>query len=151
IASDPEIMKIAVPQLLFDAGVTVYLQTFAEEVVTEGAKVTGLVVRNNGVRHLMTAKAFVVASGYGVLFAMAGAELLEVCRDGIPQLMSMMFRMAGVDSAALLSYVREHPECVAVGESDAIRGGRTDREITEEIYRQGEPCVFFKGDGPLLG
>ena len=59
--------------------------------------------------------------------------------------------MAGVDSAALLSYVREHPESVAVGESDAIRGGRTDREITEEIYRQNQPCVFFKGDGPLLG
>lgn len=151
IAYDPEIMKIAVPQLVFDAGVTVYLQTFAEEVVTEGAKVTGLVVRNKGGRHLMTAKAFVDASGDGDLCAMAGAEMLKVGRDEKPQPMSMMFRMAGVDSAALLSYVREHPECVAVGESDAIRGGRTDREITEEIYRQGEPCVFFKGDGPLLG
>jgi hypothetical protein len=82
---------------------------------------------------------------------MAGAEMLSVGGDEKPQPMSMMFRMANVDSAGLLSYVRKHPECVAVGESDAIRGGRTDREITEEIYRQGQPCVFFKGDGPLLG
>jgi len=77
--------------------------------------------------------------------------MMSVGPDEKPQPMSMMFRMANVDSAALLSYVREHPESVAVGESEAIRGGRTDREITEEIYRQGQPCVFFKGDGPLLG
>lgn len=151
VAYDPEIMKIAVPQLVFDAGVTVYLQTFAEEVVKEGGKVAGLVVRNKGGRHLLTASAFVDASGDGDLCAMAGAAMLSVGRDEKPQPMSMMFRMAGVDTGALLSYVRDHPECVAVGESDAIRGGRTDREITEEIYRQGQPCVFFKGDGPLLG
>lgn len=151
VAYDPEIMKIAIPQLVFDAGVTVYLQTFAEEVVRSDGKVSGLLVRNKGGRQLLTARAFVDASGDGDLCAMAGAEMLSVGRDEKPQPMSMMFRMANVDSGALLAYVREHPECVAVGESDAIRGGRTDREITEEIYRQGQPCVFFKGDGSLLG
>src|SRR5690606_18625043 len=151
VAYDPEIMKIAIPQFVFGAGVTVYLQTFAEEVAQDGGRISGLVVRNKGGRQLLTARAFVDASGDGDLCAMAGAEMLSVGGDEKPQPMSMMFRMANVDSAGLLSYVREHPECVAVGESDAIRGGRTDREITEEIYRQGEPCVFFKGDGPLLG
>jgi hypothetical protein len=63
----------------------------------------------------------------------------------------MMFRMAGVETGPLLDFVRENPESVAVGESEAIRGGRTDREIVEEIHRQGQPCVFFKGDGPFLG
>ena len=151
IAYDPEIMKIAIPRVVFDAGVTVLLQTFAEEVVQTGGKISGLVVRNKGGRQLLTASAFVDASGDGDLCAMAGAEMLSVGHDEKPQPMSMMFRMADVDTAKLLDYVREHPECVAVGESDAIRGGRTDREITEEIYRQNQPCVFFKGDGPLLG
>jgi len=151
VAYDPEIMKIAIPQMVFGAGVTVYLQTFAEEVVQDKGRISGIVVRNKGGRQLLTARAFVDASGDGDLCAMAGAEMLSVGRDEKPQPMSMMFRMANVDTTALLSYVREHPECVAVGESDAIRGGRTDREITEEIYRQGQPCVFFKGDGPLLG
>jgi len=151
VAYDPEIMKIAIPQFVFGAGVTVYLQTFAEEVAQDGGRISGLVVRNKGGRQLLTARAFVDASGDGDLCAMAGAEMLSVGGNEKPQPMSMMFRMANVDSAGLLSYVREHPECVAVGESDAIRGGRTDREITQEIYRQGQPCVFFKGDGPLLG
>ncbi|WP_164829542.1 FAD-dependent oxidoreductase [Sinorhizobium medicae] len=151
VAYDPEIMKIAIPQLVFGAGVTVHLQTFAEETVQNGGRLSGLVVRNKGGRQLLTARAFVDASGDGDLCAMAGVEMLSVGRDEKPQPMSMMFRMANVDTAELLTYVREHPECVAVGESEAIRGGRTDREITEEIYRQGQPCVFFKGDGPLLG
>jgi len=151
VAYDPEIMKIAIPQLVFGAGVTVHLQTFAEETVQDGGRISGLVVRNKGGRQLLTARAFVDASGDGDLCAMAGVEMLSVGRDEKPQPMSMMFRMANVDTAELLTYVREHPECVAVGESEAIRGGRTDREITEEIYRQGQPCVFFKGDGPLLG
>lgn len=151
VAYDPEIMKIAIPQMVFGAGVTVYLQTFAEDIVQDRGKVSGLIVRNKGGRQLLTARAFVDASGDGDLCAMAGAEMLSVERDQKPQPMSMMFRMANVDTKALLSYVRDHPECVAVGESDAIRGGRTDREITEEIYRQGQPCVFFKGNGPLLG
>jgi hypothetical protein len=151
IAYDPEIMKIAIPQLVFGANVTVYLQTFAEEVVQSGGTISGIIVRNKSGRQLLTARTFVDASGDGDLCAMAGAEMLSVGRDEKLQPMSMMFRMANVKSDKLLSYVRDHPECVAVGESDAIRGGRTDREITEEIYRQGQPCVFFKGDGPLLG
>jgi hypothetical protein len=151
IAYDPEIMKIAIPRLVFEAGVTVHLQTFAEETVQDGGRITGLVVLGKGGRQLLTARAFVDASGDGDLCAMAGGEMLSVESGEKPQPMSMMFRMAGVDTGALLSYVRDHPECVAVGESDAIREGRTDREITEEIFRQGQPCVFFKGDGPLLG
>jgi hypothetical protein len=151
VAYDPEIMKIAIPQLVFGADVTVFLQTFAEDIVQEKSTIRGIVVRNKGGRHLLTASNFVDASGDGDLCAMAGAEMLSVERGEKPQPMSMMFRMANVETDALLSYVRQNPECVAVGESDAIRGGRTDREITEEIYRQGQPCVFFKGDGPLLG
>ncbi|MDN5925845.1 MAG: FAD-dependent oxidoreductase [Hyphomicrobiales bacterium] len=151
VAYDPEIMKIAIPRLVFGEGVTVYLQTLAEDVVQDGGRISGLIVRNKGGRQLLTASAFVDASGDGDLCAMAGAGMLSVGRDEKPQPMSMMFRMANVNSETLLSYVRDHPECVAVGESEAIRGGRTDREITEEIYRQGQPCVFFKGDGPLLG
>ncbi len=48
VAYDPEIMKIAIPQLVFGAGVTVHLQTFAEETVQNGGRLSGLVVRNKG-------------------------------------------------------------------------------------------------------
>jgi hypothetical protein len=61
-----------------------------------------------------------------------------------------MFRMSGVENAPLLSFVREHPEHLALGESDYIRAGRTDAELVEALCNQGEPSVFFKAEGPLM-
>lgn len=151
IAYDPEIMKMAIARLIFESGVDVYLHTFADEVVHAAGRVEGVIVRNKGGRTLLTAHSFVDASGDGDLCAMAGSSMLTVAKDEKPQPVSMMFRMAGVETEPLLRFVRDNPDFVAVGESDAIRGGRTDREITEEIYRQGQPCVFFRGDGPFLG
>ena len=77
--------------------------------------------------------------------------MLSVDRNEKPQPISMMFRMAGVETEPLLRFVRDCPENVALGESDAIRRGMTDKEIAEQIYRQGQPCVFFKSNGPFLG
>lgn len=151
VAYDPEIMKMAIARLVFEAGVDVYLHTFADEVVHADGRIEGVIVRNKGGRTLLGAHGFVDASGDGDLCAMANAPMLTVAQDEKPQPVSMMFRMAGVETEPLLRFVRDNPEFVAVGESDAIRGGRTDREITEEIYRQGQPCVFFRGDGPFLG
>ena len=150
VAYDPEIMKIAIPQLVFGAGVDVHLNTFATDVVRDGNRIAGVIVRNKNGNTLLTASAFVDASGDADLCSMAGGTMLPHEGMDNPQPVSMMFRMAGVDAEPLLDFVRAHPEHVAVGESDAIRGGRTDAEIVEEIYRQGQPCVFFRGDGPLL-
>jgi hypothetical protein len=58
--------------------------------------------------------------------------------------------MAGVENGPLLSFVRDHPEYLAVGESEAIRAGRTDAQLAQAIYDQGQPCIFLKGDGPFL-
>ena len=150
IAYDPEIMKIAVAQTVYEAGVHVMLYTFADEVVRDGDRVQGVVVRNKTGRTLLMADAFVDASGDGDLCALAGCPMLTPDAGEKLQPVSMMFRMAGVETEPLLRFVCEHPEYVAVGESDAIRGGRTDQQIVEEIRRQGHPCVFFRGDAPLL-
>jgi hypothetical protein len=61
-----------------------------------------------------------------------------------------MFRMAGVDTRKLLEFQRDNTESFALGESDAIRGGRTDRELAECALAQGEPSVFLKGNCKLL-
>jgi len=149
-AYDPEIMKIAIPQLIYDAGVDVLLYTTAEDVVRKGEEISGVVVRNKTGRTLLTAKAFVDASGDADLCYMANAPMLPDEGPGNPQPVSMMFRMAGVETEPLLRFVQQNPDYVAVGESDAIRGGRTDQQIVDEIYKQGHPCVFFRGNGDLL-
>ena len=82
---------------------------------------------------------------------MANCDMLPPDEGVPPQPVSLMFRMAGVETKPLLEFVRQHPEYFALGESDAIRGGRTDKEIAEELWRQGEPCVFLKSNGAFLG
>jgi hypothetical protein len=151
VAYDPEIMKIAVAQLVFDAGVEVYLHSFADEVVSADGQIDGIIVRNKQGRTLFAAETFVDASGDADLCFMANATMLPADQHSNPQPVSMMFRMSGVETEPLLAFVRDNPQFVAVGESEAIRGGRTDQEIVEEIYRQGQPCVFFKGNASFLG
>ncbi len=150
ICFDPVIMQIAVMNVLRKHGVEVLLYTFAEEVVTDDQCVTGIIVRNKSGRTLLTAKAFVDCSGDGDISALAGADYEVGAPDGELQPVSIMFRMMGVETEPLLSFVKQHPEHVAVGESEAIRGGRTDQDLVDEIYKQGQPTVFFKGDAPLL-
>lgn len=150
VAYDPEILKIAIAQVVYDSGVDVLLYSFADDVVKAGDRIEGVVIRNKNGRTLLAAKSFIDCSGDADLCLMGGAAMLPHDDDGPPQPVSMMFRMAGVENEPLLAFVRDNPDYVAVGESEAIRGGRTDAEITQEIYRQGQPCVFFKGDGPFL-
>lgn len=150
VCCDPVVMQIAVMKVLQKNGVEVLLHTYADNVVTEGGRVTGIVVRNKSGRTLITAGAFIDCSGDGDICADAGAPYEYGAPDGELQPLSIMFRMSGVETEPLLSFVKKHPEYVAVGESEAIREGRTDQELVDAIYEQGQPSVFFKGDGPFL-
>lgn len=150
ICVDPVAMQIAVMNVLRKYGVDVLLHTTVEDVVMDGERMTGVVIRNKSGRTVLGADAFVDCSGDGDVCAMAGAPYEIGSPSGELQPVSMIFRMAGVETEPLLAFVRSHPEHVAVGESEEIRSGRTDRELVEELYRQGQPTVFFKGNGPLL-
>ncbi|MCC6533140.1 MAG: FAD-dependent oxidoreductase [Burkholderiales bacterium] len=150
VCCDPEVMKIAVLRVLDRYRVKPLLYTLAEDVVMENGRVSGVILVNKSGRTLVSAKYFLDCSGDGDLAAMAGAPFEVSDASGELQPLSIMFRMANVDNAPLLEFARDHPENLAVGESDYIRGDKTDADLAREIYRQGQPCVFFKGDGPLI-
>lgn len=152
ICIDPVVMQIAIMKVLRKYGVDILLHTTAENVIVEDSsnRVTGVIIRNKSGRSVVNAKVFIDCSGDGDLCTMAGAPFEMGATDGELQPVSMMFRIMGVEAEPLLAFVRDHPEYVAIGESEEIRGGRTDQEIVEELYKQGQPTVFFKGDGPLL-
>jgi hypothetical protein len=105
---------------------------------------------NKAGRTLVTADYFLDCSGDGDLAAMAGAPYEVSDGTGELQPLSIMFRMANVENQPLLEFARDHPENLALGESDYIRGDKTDADLAHQIYRQGQPCVFFKGNGPLI-
>ncbi|MBL0290912.1 MAG: FAD-dependent oxidoreductase [Betaproteobacteria bacterium] len=151
VCVDPEVMKLAVYRLLSRYKVDLLLHTFATGATARNGQVASLHVLNKRGPMELKAKVYIDCSGDGDLAMMAGATALpaEARHPGL-QPVSIMFRMAGVDTQALTDFVRRHPENCALGESDAIRGGRTDQECADEIHRQGQPSVFFKSGGPLL-
>ncbi|MEF3304424.1 FAD-dependent oxidoreductase [Paenibacillus sp. GYB003] len=145
ICFDPVVMQIAVMNVLRRYGVDVLLHTMMENVILDGGgRAKGVVLRNKRGRAVVEAAAFVDCSGDGDLCAMAGAPFELGTPDGELQPVSLIFRMSGVEPMPLLAFVREHPDYVAIGESEVIRGGRTDEEIVEELYKQGQPTVFLR-------
>lgn len=149
VCYDPEIMKLAVANLLGRHGVRLLLHTFAYDVEHDDAQVHAVHILNKQGRTRITAAMFIDASGDGDIAAMAGASYLSG-DNGQYQPLSLMFRLANVDTHALLNFLEQEPEHFALGESDAIRGGRSDQQIAQEVKKQGHPTVFLKGDGPLM-
>ena len=149
-AYDPEIMKIAITRVLERYKAKIMMYSFVQDVVVENGKITGAIVVNKMGRQLVRADNVIDCSGDADLVAKAGSPT-EISDDSANlQPVSIMFRLCNVESEPLLRFVRSHPDYVAVGESEVIRAGRTDQELVNALYEQGEPCVFFKGDGPFL-
>lgn len=149
VCYDPEVMKLAVAGLLAKHGVQLLLHSFVHGVDSENGHVRAVHVLNKAGNTRVEAPWFIDASGDGDLATLAGARY-ESGGDGQYQPVSIMFRMAGVDTGRLLNFVRAAPQHFALGESDAIRGGRSDAQIADALIAQNQPTVFLKGDGPLL-
>ncbi len=150
VAFDPEVMKLAVASVLARHGVRLLLHTFAHGVEREGpGRVRALQVIHKGGQEQLRGRVFLDCSGDGDLCTHAGAPVLRAERAAL-QPVSLMFRMSGVETRALLDFQCAHPEHFALGESDAIRAGRTDAELAAALREAGHPAAFLKGDGPLL-
>jgi hypothetical protein len=150
VCVDPEVMKLAVAGMLAKAGVKLLLHTYATKLTSSDGAVQALHVINKEGRTEIRARLFLDCSGDADIVRAAGGAVLQGGPDGELQPVSLMFRMSGVKTLPLLEFLRDHPEHFALGESDAIRQGRTDRELANCAIRQGQPTVFLKRDGPLV-
>lgn len=149
VCVDPEVMKIAVMNVVRRAGVNLLLYTFAEDVVVQDGRVTGVMLLNKSARTLVTAKVFIDCSGDGDLAHLAGAPHEKGGEDGALQPVSLVFRMMGVDTARLMNFVAEHPENVAAAENPFYDDISRDEQI-RRLVAQGFPKVFFVASGPLI-
>lgn len=150
VCLDPEVMKLAVASTLAKAGVKLLLHTYATHIDMNDGRVTALHVLNKEGKSTLRAPLFIDCSGDGDIVRAAGGNLLQGGPGGELQPVSLMFRMSGVVARPLLEFMRDHTESFALGESEAIRQGRTDRELAQASLAQNQPSVFLKGDGPLL-
>ncbi|MBT9290971.1 FAD-dependent oxidoreductase [Prosthecodimorpha staleyi] len=149
VAVDPEIMKVAVVNLLSAAGVALRLYSYADGVVMDGDRLRGVIVVTKGRRVLVEAATVIDASGDGDVAVAAGVphEIGDAALGEL-QPVTLMFRMIGVDGERLLRFVRDHPENAGLGEFEGL--GLDRRQCAEALYRQGLPKVFLVGDGPLM-
>lgn len=149
VAVDPEIMKVAVVNLLRAAGVSLNLYAFADDVVVENGRIRSLVTIARGRRTLIEAPVFIDASGDGDLAVATGAAYDKGDPDTKElQPLTLMFRMVGIDSERLLRFVRDNPENAGLGEYEGL--GMTRAECAQALYEQGLAKVFFVADGPLM-
>ena len=148
VCCDPETMKLAVARQLDKAGTKILLNSFVDEVVTDAGRVKAISVLNRNGRTLISAGTFLDCSGDGDLAVGAGAEFLSGDGKGAYQPVTMVFRMAGIDSARLMQFAEEEEENLALRENPWIK--ETREECLRALIEQGYPKLFLKADGPLM-
>jgi len=149
VCVDTEVMKLAVVKLVNEARVKLLLYTFAEDVIAEDGRVTGIVVLNKNRRTLLTGNVFIDCSGDGDIAIGAGAPFeIGDASKGDLQPVTLIFRMMGVEPEPLLRFVKEHPE--NFGLAEYADKHMTVAQAAEALYRQGLPKVFLTANGPLM-
>ncbi|MCL6546493.1 MAG: FAD-dependent oxidoreductase [Bryobacteraceae bacterium] len=76
-AIDTELYKLVTMEMLHEAGVTVWVNTFVAGAIREGGRIAGMITESRSGREAIYAKAFVDCTGYGDLAAHAGAKFTE--------------------------------------------------------------------------
>lgn len=138
---DPEVFKLVAFELLDESGVKFLLHALASEVVG-GNEVRGVVFETKSGPLVIKAKATVDCTGDGDIAALAGAPY-EIGReeDGMPNPMTLMFRMTEFQWSDFKKYVNEHPDqwYGVHGLWDLIRRARANGEL--DLPR--EDILFF--------
>jgi len=121
---DPEGMTLVLHRMLDEAGVRVLCYTVAGEPILAGGRIRGALVDTKRGRRAITARIVIDATGDGDIATKAGVPF-EVGReaDGRVQGMTMMYRLCGLDHAALDALTPEQREAIGVQMRAAIERG----------------------------
>ncbi len=127
---DSEMLKWVADQMAGEAGVRLHYYTLAAAAPREGARIPAVVVESKSGRAALSGRVIVDATGDADVAALSGAPF-DVGRpgDGALQPMTLMFRLGGVDTAALGDITRPYiPPAV--------------RQKAEALVASGELPVF---------
>ena len=119
---DAETLKLVAMRMVSGAGAAILYNTWITGVIKDGPAVRGVEVVNKGGRAVLTADVIIDCTGDGDVAALSGAPF-EVGRAGdeLVQPVSLMFKLANVDNAALRAYTAAHPEeaCLSPQQAEA--------------------------------
>lgn len=147
VSVNPEYYKLVARQMIEEAGVDLYTNSYLADSIKEGNKVTHVIINSKNGYEALEGKVFIDATGDADLFVSAGAPMMEKKNELQP--MSMCFVITGVDTSTdLLKYCIHH---------DGKHGNSLNKEIhdylvelgkTEEVPQFGGPWfnVLLKGN-----
>lgn len=137
-----EILKLAAQRLLLESGVTLLYHCWFADCVTEGERVTHVVVQNKAGRVAYAAEVFVDCTGDADLVRAAG---FPTTKGDVLQPATLWFQLGGVDTEALDYLFRDAVDGM-LPVSDVIRGRLLELNAQGEIPIFGGPWInrFFQ-------
>lgn len=147
VSVNPEYYKLVAREMLQEAGVDLYTNSYFADCIKEGNTVTHVIINSKNGFEAIEGKIFIDATGDADLFFRAGAPIMEKKNELQP--MSMCFVITGVDTSTdLLKNCIHH---------DGKNGNSLNREIhnyltelgkTENVPQFGGPWfnVLLKGN-----
>jgi 2-polyprenyl-6-methoxyphenol hydroxylase-like FAD-dependent oxidoreductase len=102
---DPEVWKQISNEMALEAGVTLRLHSWFSRPVVEDGRVRAVVVETKEGRQAVEGRLFIDATGDGDVYAGAGAPHIKGA-----YMMTLVHRLADVDTARATRFEREHPE-----------------------------------------
>lgn len=120
--ADPVALQRVLLEMLVEGGVQFLFHAICVDVLMDGNCVRGVLVADKAGLEVIPSRATVDATGDADIAARSGAHfVLGRHADGAMQPVTRIFRMAGVDVAKMLAYLREHPEEMSL--PDRWQGG----------------------------
>lgn len=122
VYTDCQEFKILLFEMMYEAGVEVFLHSPVCDVVVEESNITGVVTQTKLGRRVYLGKQFIDATGDGDVAAFSGVPFVlgvgeedAVYKQGLMKLgdqhaMGAMFRIGGVDFDRYVEYLKKHPE-----------------------------------------
>jgi len=107
---DPEAFKLMANELMQEAGVKLLFHTWVSGVIKEEEQVKGVQVHNKSGKQDIYANVIIDATGDADLAAQAGVPFEIGDLDGKCMSPTLCFRVAGVDSDKLYSYLDNNPD-----------------------------------------
>ncbi len=109
----PEATKMVALDMVLEAGVELYLHTWASELLMQDGFVKGVIVQSKSGRQVIEAGVFVDATGDADLAYLAGAPTEKLKPDELWQT-SVDLTVANVDPAKIVQWVRANPHRVGL-------------------------------------
>ncbi len=107
----PEAAKAVALDMVLEAGVDLYLHTWASEPLREGNLIRGVITQSKSGRTVIAGKVFVDATGDADLAFLTGAPTETLAADALWQT-SVDLIVCNVDAAQVIQWARENPHRV---------------------------------------